>query len=424
MRTATVDLAALSACATLLGTRAVRAGWRARRLLKIGRRVLSVARRIACGLTILALLGAALLAWLAPAAPVEAAMGGTTPASLESEPPGRGARALPSAAVSADASSFVPGGTPAVAGPSSPLVDSPVLQQPVPLPRIWPIGPINAGPIKELVVSLAKGALDDVNAALRVPLQDFLNDPLNVISQTPPEGSYDNRVVTDLWNVVRRAALALLGVIVTIGGLNVLLKDRIGAPYHEAAEFLARVPLGAALASASLWLVQLPIDLNNALCGLVGGTAMTAWLDAPAGVQTFASLIAGLLYLIFALCLLLQMVLRLALIDVLIVVAPLALVCWVLPQTQGWARQWTSTFTAAVFVQFVQVVTLKLGTALFVDLTPQSSVAGALLPSILGIATLVLTLRIPDIMRSAGGGGFGIARLIVYTRVAGAVRGR
>ena len=55
------------------------------------------------------------------------------------------------------------------------------------------------------------------------------------------------------------------------------------------------------------------------------------------------------------------MLMRLALIDVLLVAAPLGLLCWVLPQTQGWARLWSSTFFTAVFTQFVQVLALKLG---------------------------------------------------------------
>ncbi|MBV9595450.1 MAG: hypothetical protein JOZ87_01215, partial [Chloroflexi bacterium] len=68
----------------------------------------------------------------------------------------------------------------------------------------------------------------------------------------------------------------------------------------------------------------------------------------------------GLVYVIVGLLLLIQMLLRLAWIDVLLVVSPLAAACWVLPQTQGWAQTWNEQFTGAVFTQLLQVVALKL----------------------------------------------------------------
>src|SRR4051812_16925593 len=201
-----------------------------------------------------------------------------------------------------------------------------------------------------------------------------------------------------------------------------MLKDRVGAPYHEAAEVIPRALVGALLANASLWLVQLAIDFNNALCGLIAGTGLPGWQQAGGDVQDFATLVAALLYLVVALFLLLQMLMRLALIDVLIVVAPLALLCWTLPQTQGWARRWSAAFGGAVFTQFLQIVALKLGGELFTDLTPASGAGAALLPSILGIAVLILTMRLPSLLGlrgGGGGGGGGVLRYIVYQQLRG-----
>jgi hypothetical protein len=58
---------------------------------------------------------------------------------------------------------------------------------------------------------------------------------------------------------------------------------------------------------------------------------------------------------------------------------------WVLPQTQGWFRWWIDLFPATVFQQALQVMTLRLGTALMVELTP-GSVTNATLTLFLGIA--------------------------------------
>src|SRR5688572_3172261 len=68
--------------------------------------------------------------------------------------------------------------------------------------------------------------------------------------------------------------------------------------------------------------------------------------------------------------LLLQMPMHLALIDLLLVLAPLALLCWVLPQTKGWCRLSTSTFSGTVFTQLVQVATPKLDRLLLAELAP------------------------------------------------------
>lgn len=288
-----------------------------------------------------------------------------------------------------------------------------------PLP-ILPPSPISPELLKELFVQLLLDILAGVIAGLRAPLDAWLASPLNFVSQTPPLGSYASPVVTGLWGTVRAAANVLLALVVVASGLNVMLKDRIGAPYHEAAEVLPRAVIGAALANASLWLAELAIDFNNALCGLIGGTSLPGWQNAGAGERTFTTVVAALLYLVVALFLILQMLMRLALIDVLIVVAPFALLCWTLPQTQGWARRWSAAFTGAVFTQFLQIVALKLGAELFTDLTPAADTGAALLPSLLGIAVLVLTIRLPGLLGlRGGGGGGGVLRYVAFQQLRG-----
>jgi hypothetical protein len=111
----------------------------------------------------------------------------------------------------------------------------------------------------------------------------------------------------------------------------------------------------------------------------------------------------GLVYVIVGLLLLLQMLTRLAWIDVLLIVSPLAAACWVLPQTQGWAQSWNEQFTGAVFTQFVQVVALKLGGLLLAAvLRPEPDLSW--LSFLMGAATLWLTWRIPGLMRAGAGG--------------------
>ena len=69
---------------------------------------------------------------------------------------------------------------------------------------------------------------------------------------------------------------------------------------------------------------------------------------------------------VVALLLVFQMLMRLALLDVLIVLSPVMVLLWVLPQTQGWTRWWAHLFGITVFQQAVQMVVLRLGAALLV----------------------------------------------------------
>jgi hypothetical protein len=121
-------------------------------------------------------------------------------------------------------------------------------------------------------------------------------------------------------------------------------------------------------------------------------------------------LLVGLIYVVMGLLLVLQQLMRLALVDALIIVGPLAAVCWILPQTQGWGRLWGTLFIGTVFAQAIQVLTLRLGFNLTTDMPPGT--ASGLIQPLLGIAVLALTLKIPGLMRGGGGGGNFVAGLV------------
>lgn len=250
-----------------------------------------------------------------------------------------------------------------------------------------------------------------------------MSSSLNFITRTPPAGSYDSPTVHTLWNVVRGVADAALVLVAVFAGFNVMARQHLGSPYHEAMEVIPRLILGALLVNTSLSWGQLAIDVNNALCQALGQTSLPAWQHADSVTQALVNVLATLIYLVTSLLLVIQMLMRLALVDVLLITAPIGLLCWILPQTNSWARLWSTTFFSVVFVQFVQVVTLKLGGSLMTDLTPMAADA-ALLSVFLGIAVLVLTLKIPSLMRHHAGEGFGFVRYLAYQQASRALSNR
>jgi hypothetical protein len=162
--------------------------------------------------------------------------------------------------------------------------------------------------------------------------------------------------------------------------------------------------------NTAAWWVQLAIDVNNAFCGAFGAGPPPNLADTLAKTTLPVDLLVGLVYVVMGLLLVLQQLMRLALVDILIILAPLAAACWILPQTHGWGRLWGTLFVGTVFAQAVQVLTLRVGFNLATD-TPPANASGLIQP-LLGIAVLALTLKVPGLMRGGGGGGNLVAGLV------------
>jgi len=271
------------------------------------------------------------------------------------------------------------------------------------------------------LTTMFNGALANLGRKTTADTVDFMNwlqGGANVITQTPPGLSYGNSAVQDLTETMRKAADGGLGVIGAWGGINVMLNRHIRTPYHGVLELLPRLLLSGVMVNTSLDWGRLVIDLNNAICQVIGSTSVPAWASVgqvPQDGTELMNLIAMAVYLVMGLLLLGQMLMRLALVDALLAIAPLALLCWALPQTYSWARLWFSTFFGAVFVQSIQVLVLRLGTDL-IDRLPSMlpSVAADplghtrvwLATLLLGIVVLQLARRIPRLIPGLPVGGF------------------
>src|SRR5258708_30623534 len=207
-----------------------------------------------------------------------------------------------------------------------------------------------------------------------------------------------------------------------VARVNLMVHPHIRAPYHGALELIPRVVLSGILVNPSLHWGHFVIDMNNALCEALGSTSMPAWNSVlqPGAGPALMNLIAMAIYLVMGWLPFGQMLMGLALVDGLLVIAPLALLCWVLPQTYSWARLWFSTFFATVFVQSIQVLVLQLGAALIQRLPALMPALGSdpldkgriwLMTLLLGVAVLQLARKVPRLMPGypAGGGGGGIA---------------
>lgn len=316
---------------------------------------------------------------------------------------------LPSAVVPTD---------PQLAPPADPQIPNPLELLPSLDPRDW------AGDLLDAVITMLGRA---ILAAVRGFTDWALgmgDSSLNFVTRTPPEGTYESETVRALWDLTRALAMGALAVLVMWGGLNIVLKEHIRAPYHGVMELLPRIALAALAASLTLEFATLLIDLNNAFSAAIGAEGLPGYDEAGVEQNGLALVMVAIAYAVVALLLAFQMLMRLALLNVLIVLAPVMVLLWVLPQTQGWTRWWTHLLPITVFQQAVQMLVLRLGAMLMVELTPGST-ADALLTLLLGIAVCWLTLKVPSLLRGQvhHAGMSSVVSLVVLGRAAGAIGG-
>ena len=176
----------------------------------------------------------------------------------------------------------------------------------------------------------------------------------DILTGTPPDLTYANDLVRQAWMVVWAITSGALVVILGWMGLSFIMQEHLGTRQAGWREMVPRLVLGLVAAASSLWWCALVIDVADAVSGFIAvslnvtagdmlrSTLRTLLTAVQAGSVGMALLMA-VLYLVygfFVLYVIVQMVLRLALIDILLALAPIALGLWILPHTAGWGRHW------------------------------------------------------------------------------------
>jgi hypothetical protein len=255
----------------------------------------------------------------------------------------------------------------------------------------------------EGVTSLALGAADALLAGVVYAISGGPND---FVTQTPPAMTYADGQVVALWGKARLAADALLALLVAVGGLLIALRQQGGRLYLGPAQLLQRAVVAAVLLNASLLLGQWAVDLTNGLAGAVGG-ALPPWDVPTAPGADVGALLGRFAYLVASLFLLAFMAIRVLLVDVALVTAPLALVACVIPLTQGIFARWLSMFAGYLLIQVPMVLTLAIGQGVL------GVAGGGPAAIVLGIAAFVAVFKLPGV--------FGVGSHASGTGVAGAL---
>ena len=241
----------------------------------------------------------------------------------------------------------------------------------------------------------------------------------DILTGTPPDLTYLHPLVRQAWMVVWTVASGALVVILGWMGLSLIMQQHLGGQQAGWRELIPRLVLGLVAAASSLWWCALVIDVAHAVSGFIAaemnvnpGDLLRAPLDTfltavQAGSVGMAQLLA-LLYLVygfFVLYVIVQMVLRLALIDILLALAPIALGLWILPHTAGWGRHWLRLFMTTVFQQAVQLIALALGFGFlkeFAEISAFEPVQDLIWKLLLSVAFVYMATKVPSMLGNAG----------------------
>lgn len=352
----------------------------------------------------------------------------------------------------------------------------------------------SAGEFEDRRIPLLYGCQDKAAGPTYSPPADVLSESfagltlLNVtgtsictdfLTATPAALTWDNSVVRSMWGFMWLLAGAVFFTLLVWQGLRMTydfgLDPRASVGLRE---FIPRALLALILAGTSLYLVQIALVLASDLTCLVAQyTGMSLWgiwgqvfgilLDAMAALFDFATesgenlanaiatgvaafilgkitLAAILLVVLFIFLFLLYvfgkvvfgLLIRLALLAVLIVFAPLAFVFYSSPSTSHWTAKWISMFLGTLFQQVTVIIVLYVGLH-FVDgyfeSTQSDSFMEFAVAVVMAFAVFFLAGKAGDLVNPASRGVFdgfgsllmmaGAAALSVATMGAGFAAG-
>lgn len=348
--------------------------------------------------------------WAAPPTPTPSSPVTTSPAVPVPSPP---------------AASLVP-------GPASPTTSPPPATAPVPagmctdpagcVPQQPPEGRHGeqrpAAPEPDCGIDHISGCVvEAMDGFFRNLVSSALNPLLGLLSTTllaTPEPASLPRV-GQLWSSSWQITLTVYGLLIMAAGVLVMSYQTLQSRW-SAREIAPGLALGMIAAALSFPLLTLAVRAANALSAAVAGDgvdpdsagqALRQLVTSPEMVGTLGmfGLLLGLVLVVGLVALLLGYVIRVVVTIVLIVAAPLALMCHALPITEPIARWWWRSVAACLSIQVIQSLALITATRVF--LSPDgwklngSSSNGGLINLIVSIALVGILAKVPFWMLSA-----------------------
>lgn len=283
-----------------------------------------------------------------------------------------------------------------------------------------------------------RGAIESFIRSLVAPALDGLLGLLSsTVLTTPPLMALPH--LQALWQSSWRILVGSYGTIVVIAGTVVMTHESLQTR-TTIKETLPRLVIGFLAGTLSLWVGSKAIELTNALARAVSSegidqhnaTTMLTTLAVDSQHGGLFLLFLGLILALMVGAVVLTYIVRVSLTVVLLVGAPLMLMCHAMPQTEGIARWWWKAFGGCLAIQVAQSLTLV--TAMRVFLTPDGF--SILFPDAAGFINVLVALglmyilfKIPFWILGSIRGGSGrsfvgsLVKGVIATKAFGLLRG-
>jgi hypothetical protein len=261
------------------------------------------------------------------------------------------------------------------------------------------------------ILQLLTGVLSHFIATARADLDSELGRYL--FTTVDPTGGGTraltaNPVIAHLNGSMALVADVLVGAVVLYASLRSIFEHSIRARYALHL-MIPRVMAAIVLVHGSIFFIQMAVDLNNAIGGVAeslggpltidtlpwSGSMSAATVSIIQGSQDLFHAIFALGVVVAVVILVLSYVIRTAMLDILVVLAPLAALCSALPDTRRYAATWLRLFMVAVFMQSIQLIILRV--AMSVGFGAGSGIA----ESLFALAILWIVLKVPGTLHAA-----------------------
>ncbi len=238
---------------------------------------------------------------------------------------------------------------------------------------------------------------------------DWATETLGFMWETPAALTYKNGVVQTGLSWMLGLMDGLIMLLLVLGGYQCMIRTVLGEPRQEVIAFVLRILISAVVANiTSLYLIPQLIELNNTLCAgslqvfVHAGTGDFTvpffgganWLLQPQSWSIFI-----LIDFVVGLLLILSMLIRLPLFIVCYILAPIGILLLASDTGRNWGRLWCRLFFYSLFIQFLQVLVVAIGSAFSASFFTLGSEGSLSLTTLLvGIASLYLAFKLPQIL--------------------------
>ncbi|HEY1645061.1 MAG TPA: hypothetical protein VGF75_01595 [Candidatus Saccharimonadales bacterium] len=271
------------------------------------------------------------------------------------------------------------------------------------VPSLSPIKPASSsdGLIGVIIKAIA-GVLGSIIETVGIP---FLKALSYFTTGTPLAAS--NHAVFNLWLSAVGMADALMVLVIVLIGLHTMGYVSLGLEQIDIRHILPQAGLAFVFINSSIFIIDAVISLSNVLIKAITGghnAAQSVWQTLETVIKqpstySLAALIIMTIFLVFSVILLIYYVGRIVTIYLGAILAPLVILCWLLPSTRDITVAASKRYFAAIFVLFIHVVILELAASLLIGMTSNSSKSpDPLMAMIVGLATLVALLKTQGVM--------------------------